>query len=265
MYYDVQGDGPDLLFMHGLTADRHQAQQTMSYLTDYRLVTLDMPGHGESLLSTEHTLRSQASFASYAGVAKSLIAHLGIERVIVGGISMGAGLALHLALFAPSLVKAMLLIRPAWLNRPGRPQLNIIEDIGNWIVESGATRAKNKLLESPIYRTLAKENPVCAKSIMDVICRPQSEDSAEVLTLIVADRPFSDMRHLRECTIPALVVGNNADPLHPPIIARKINKALKVAEYFIAPPKYLEPEAHKSAIAERIEQFVNAHFKTVAA
>ena len=246
VHFDMAGDGPALLFMHGLTADRSQAQQCLDGLTGYRTVTLDMPGHGESHLSPNLALEKQASFASYADVAKALLAHLGINRVIAGGISMGAGLALHLALYSPGLISALLLVRPAWLDQPGRPHLDIIDDVGQAIAENGAKGAEARLLDHPFYAAAKNVNPDCAASVKGAIHRPQAMEAAGVLSALVADQPFAQMSQLGKCTIPALVVGNNADPLHPALIARDINGALGNAEYFHAPPKYLEPAAHKA-------------------
>lgn len=261
IHFDTAGEGPALLFMHGLTADRSQAQQCLDGLAGYRVITLDMPGHGESRLTPNLALEKQASFASYAGVAKALLAHLGITRVIAGGISMGAGLALHLALYSPGLVSALLLVRPAWLNQPGRPHLNIIEDVGQAIVDNGADGGEARLLDHPFYAAAKTENPDCAASIKGAIHRPQAVEAAGVLSALVADQPFAQMSQLGKCTVPALVVGNNADPLHPALIARDISGALGNAEYFHAPPKYLEPEAHKAAIKLRIQQFLETHLQ----
>ena len=86
-------------------------------------------------------------------------------------------------------------------------------------------------------------------------------EAAGVLSALVADQPFAQMSQLGKCTVPALVVGNNADPLHPALIARDISGALGNAEYFHAPPKYLEPEAHKAAIKLRIQQFLETHLQ----
>jgi len=256
VYFDLYGSGPDLLFMHGLAADRRQGQQALDGLTGYRLIVVDMPGHGDSKLSPAHSLNDQVSFKAYVTVVDALTTHLGIESVIAGGISMGAGIALGLALARPDLVRALLLVRPAWLDRPARPHLGVIEDIGNWIAEAGTEAAAERLLEHPVYAAAVAENPTCAASIMGAIDRPQAVESAAVLSAMVADQPFSRMGVLRKCAIPALVVGNNADPLHPAMIAREISGALADASYFHAPPKYLEPLEHQVAVVKTIGQFL---------
>jgi pimeloyl-ACP methyl ester carboxylesterase len=256
IFYELQGSGPDLLFMHGLTGDRNQAIAAAGDLPGYRLITVDMPGHGETLLSPDRSLEEQVSFKAYAGVALALLAHLGVERAVVGGISMGSGLALSLALTNPELCLAQLLVRPAWLDRPGRPHLDIIEDTGRWLAEEGQEGAAVHLEGHPVYKTALAENPNCATSILGGIHRPQAVNAAGLLSIMVADRPFARIGLLQKCTVPALVIGNNADPLHPVAIAREISGALANASYFHAPPKNLEPQEHQAAVLQRIEEFL---------
>ena len=259
IHFDVHGRGRDLLFMHGLGSDRRQAKQALEGLANHRLIIVDMPGHGESEFTQAYPLKGQAGFAPYAEIATALLAHLGVQRIIVGGISMGAGIALRLAIDEPSLVSAMLLVRPAWLDRPGRPHLNIIAEIGAWIREAGTDHAAAQLAAHPVYEAALAENPLWAASIMGAIKRPQALEAAAVLGALVADQPIARIAKLSKCTIPALVIGNNADPLHPAMIARELCGALGAGEYFHAPPKYLDPRRHSAAVVDSIARFLNQH------
>jgi pimeloyl-ACP methyl ester carboxylesterase len=256
VHFDIRGSGDDLLFMHGLAADRQQGAQALDDLPGYRLITVDMPGHGDSKMPDGRAASGQASFKAYGEVATALLAHLGVRKIIAGGISMGAGIALHLALSSPHLVRALLLVRPAWLDRPGRPHLSIIEDIGSWLSEAGAEYTAARLKVHPVFEAALAENPACAASIMGAVERPQAIKAAAVLGALVADQPFDRISSLAKCTTPALVIGNNADPLHPPMIARELSGALADARYFHAPPKYLAAREHKAAVIKAIEQFL---------
>jgi pimeloyl-ACP methyl ester carboxylesterase len=47
--YDLQGSGPPFVFIHGLTFDRTSWRPITSRLADeYRCITIDLPGHGDS-------------------------------------------------------------------------------------------------------------------------------------------------------------------------------------------------------------------------
>ena len=59
-----------------------------------RLLTLDCRGHGATEPLGEE---ARLNFSAFADDVVALLDHLGIEQAIVGGISMGAGVALNLA------------------------------------------------------------------------------------------------------------------------------------------------------------------------
>ncbi len=259
LHYEVSGSGPDLLFMHGLTADRRQTLDFLDRIDGFRVIAIDMPGHGDSPLNDALPLENQIGFRAYAEAASAVLKHLGVNRFIAGGISMGAGLSLRLAIDRPHQVCALLLVRPAWVDQPGRPHLGVIEDIGVWLMDGGTNLAEARLEDNEVYAEALAANPAAAASIKEAIHRPQALEAAAVLPALVADQPFSQMSALKKISQPALVIGNNADPLHPVRIARELAGGITNAEYFHAPPKYLEGAAHKSAVTAKITEFLSHH------
>ena len=255
--YDLYGEGQDVLFLHGLAADKTQVKAALEGLNGYRIISLDMPGHGETLLSNSDMSTSEVGFNAYAEVAGALLHHLGIRSVVAGGISMGAGIALNLALSHPGMIRALLLVRPAWLDHPARPHLNILEEMGSWLDLLGLEDAEQHLEMHPTFNSIKAENPNSASSIRSALTRPQALEAAGVLRALVADQPFKRIEKLGRLSMPALVVGNNADPLHPSRIAREIHGALGDAEYFHAPPRYLAPHEHHTAVVETITRFLS--------
>ncbi len=257
LHYDVSGSGTALLFMHGLGADRQQSKGFLKNLTGFQVITLDMPGHGDSLLSDHISLKEQVSFDAYADAAVYLIEALGISSIVVGGISMGAGIALHLALSGSVDVRALLLVRPAWLARPARPQLDIISDIGEWLAGGDQIFAEAKLKQDPLYSMNLTDRPRCAASIMGAVWRTQAIETAGVYSVMVEDQPLRSMDNLGHCDVPSLVIGNDFDPLHPAIIAEEIAGAMGGARYVHLPSKYQEPKAHQEQAIEEIERFLS--------
>lgn len=262
--YELQGEGKDLLFLHGLAADRRQSKAALAGLEGYRVITVDMPGHGESIVTNRQLTSSHIGFDAYSGVAGALLHHLGVTSAVVGGISMGAGIAMNLALSTQGLVEAMVLVRPAWLDRPGRPHLGVLEEIAKWLSAYGSDEAGRLLNSHPQFISLSAENPNCAASVKGAISRPQAVETASILNKLVSDQPFKRIEDLRRLTMPALVVGSNADPLHPTLVAREIQGALANAEYFHAPPRYLVPSEHHRAVVEKISQFLGLALKAEA-
>lgn len=260
--YRVRGAGPDLVFMHGLAADRHQADRCLDALHGFRVITLDLPGHGASPLSPRRPFEGQVSFRSYAEAVADLLSSLGVTTATVGGISMGAGVALSLAMSAPELVNGLLLIRPAWVDGPARPHLDLLADIGGWIADGGAAAARQQLVADRRFVEMNSSTPMCASGLIETIARPHVTAAPAVLAAIVDDRPYQSAVALGQCRVPALVVSGEHDPLHPRWVADEIEASLPNATGHIVPPRYLQPERHQRAVADAISSFLGEHIES---
>lgn len=98
------GDGPPVLFLHGLGGTRGAWGEQMRGLADrFRCIAWDMPGYGDS---------APLEPLTYAGIAGRLVDFLddlGIDRVDLVGLSFGGMHALHTAILHPTRVRAMVL------------------------------------------------------------------------------------------------------------------------------------------------------------
>ena len=106
------GEGPWLVFAHGLTGNRHGTRRQFTPLADrYRIVIYDQRGHCDSTPATDPALYD---LDRMAGDMAAVMDALGIEQAIVGGESMGAATTLRFALRWPQRVRALLLTAPAF-------------------------------------------------------------------------------------------------------------------------------------------------------
>lgn len=130
--YFVGGEGPPLVLVHGLGgAAANWIEVVRALVPRFRLLVPDLPGHGVSTpLSGARTLDP------YADRLAGLVEHEGLERAAFAGHSLGALVALRLAVARPERVGALVLVGAAgirsgtreaerWLNvaafvRPGR-------------------------------------------------------------------------------------------------------------------------------------------------
>lgn len=86
--YDVAGDGPPVVFLHGITNRRQGWDPITSLLTaDFTCVRIDLRGHGESSTASDYSM--PALVADVRAVADEL----GLEAPAVVGSSFGAGAA----------------------------------------------------------------------------------------------------------------------------------------------------------------------------
>lgn len=124
IYYEEHGAGPPILLSHGYSAScRMWDGQVAAFADRYRLVLWDMRGHGRSgdpddpgLYSTPATVEDMAA----------LLRHLGIERAIIGGLSLGGYMSLAFHLAHPEMASALMLFDtgPGYRNPQARAQWN---------------------------------------------------------------------------------------------------------------------------------------------
>lgn len=115
--YEVHGDGPPMVLSHGYTASLRMWDGQIGPLSErYRVVVYDTRGHGESEAPADMNAYSIATFAEDQA---ALMDHLGIERAVVGGLSMGGMVAQEFALRYPDRVEALLLCDTGAGMQPG--------------------------------------------------------------------------------------------------------------------------------------------------
>ena len=104
IHYSVSGVGPDLVLLHGGGLDLRMWDSLVPSLEAvHRVLRLDAPGHGL-------TSARGRSTAEAADQLRRLLDHLGIDRAILVGSSMGGGTASEFAIRHPRRVRALVLI-----------------------------------------------------------------------------------------------------------------------------------------------------------
>ena len=107
--YDVQGEGDPLLLIPYLSADHAcYAFQLPAYTEHFSCIAIDLPGTGES-----DKPPGPYSTEAYAEQVAGFLGAIGIESAHVAGVSLGAGVAMHLAARHPERVRSLSL-HSAW-------------------------------------------------------------------------------------------------------------------------------------------------------
>ncbi len=107
LHVEVEGAGPVVLLMHGLGGSaRNWGPQVRALRSRYRVVRFDTRGHARS--EAPSAPESYAPEAFVADVGR-VLDQVGATRAMVGGLSMGAGIALRFALAHPERVTALVL------------------------------------------------------------------------------------------------------------------------------------------------------------
>lgn len=95
VYYESKGKGPSVLLIHGnsLSGQCFQNQLDSRLGKEYRLIAIDLPGHGNSLPATNPELTY--NLPGYAQIIKALVWHLSLTNSFFVGWSLGGHILLE--------------------------------------------------------------------------------------------------------------------------------------------------------------------------
>ncbi|MDR1876639.1 MAG: alpha/beta hydrolase [Flavobacteriaceae bacterium] len=94
LYYRDKGKGKAVIFLHGFLENSRMWRYFQNKLSKkYRVITLDLPGHGRSSKKTNEVNRMEYM----ADKVNKVLEHLKLEEVIIIGHSMGGYVALAFA------------------------------------------------------------------------------------------------------------------------------------------------------------------------
>jgi pimeloyl-ACP methyl ester carboxylesterase len=103
--YDVRGKGePVLVFVHCWCCDRgYWAAQVDTFAQKYRVVTIDLAGHGESGMN-----REEWTIAAFGADVKAVVEKLQLDKVILIGHSMGGPVIIDAASRMPERIVGLI-------------------------------------------------------------------------------------------------------------------------------------------------------------
>jgi pimeloyl-ACP methyl ester carboxylesterase len=201
------GGGRVIVLTHGLLMNRRMFERLGPALAERgnRVICVDLLGHGRSDQPNDLRLYSMPLFAEQV---LALLDHLGLERAVVGGTSLGANVALELAVRHPERVEGLFIEMPVLDNalagvaaifspillglRMGRPLVEVSSRAASLIPRSSF------LVD--IGLDWARRRPDPSIAVLEGLLLGETAPPREQRVLI--DQP-------------ALVVGHPRDPLHP--------------------------------------------------
>ena len=256
-FYQDTLRGVPFVFQHGLGGDVTQPFGLFRPPAWVRLIAFDARGHGRTEPLGEP---EKLCFDVFATDLLALLEHLKIERAIVGGISMGAALALNFTLHFPARVLGLVLSRPAWLDAPHPWNVHIFTLVSQLMREHGREQGRALFLQTPEYRDALRQWPDVANSLASQFENPRAEISATKLERIIHDTPSRDRREWSAIRVPTLVLANRLDPIHPFEFGEELARRIPGAEFHEITAKSVSVERHGADVQARLESFLEAHF-----
>jgi pimeloyl-ACP methyl ester carboxylesterase len=209
LVYETYGAGDRLVvLLHGLLMDARLNRGVARALAErgHRVVLLDLLGHGRS---DKPRHAAEYRMDTYAEQVGELLDHLGAEEAVVGGVSLGANVSLHLAARRPERVRGLLIEMPVLERAVPAAALTFVPLLlavhyamplvraVSWV--AGRVRRTGSPLVDSVLAPLASPPEVTAAVLHGILVGP---------TVPTVD----ERRHIE---VPALVLGHRADLIHP--------------------------------------------------
>jgi pimeloyl-ACP methyl ester carboxylesterase len=255
LHYVDRGDGTPFVFQHGLGGSTEQTTGLFPETAGVRFLSLDCRSHGESEPAAQP---EELRFSLMADDIVAWMYHLAVVDAVLGGVSMGAAIALNLALRYPGRVRGLLLSRPAWLDGPMEAR-ELYSEVAALIRSKGIEERQRAFVASSAYARLRLESPDAANSLLGQFQAPRAKERVARLEEMPRDIPHPDRKQWAALKVPTLVLATDSDPVHPLHLARQLANAIPDAEFRQVTPKSTDAALHvrevQSAIADWLEAF----------
>jgi pimeloyl-ACP methyl ester carboxylesterase len=240
-----------VILLHGQLMPRRMHEPLARRIASdgYRVVTLDLLGHGRSDRPTDP---KQYSMTAFARQVVGLIDHLELDQVVVGGTSLGANVSLEAAFIEPARIKGMVLEMPVLDNAVEAGILAFAPLIFIGRVTPWAVTAV-RLVTKSVPRGLV---PFWVGIWLDTLNQEPAPMAAAVHGIFFG-RVAPSSRLRRTIEIPAVVIGHRHDPIHPAADADMLAEELPNAR-FVAAESIIEWRARPERITAEVLDFLGS-------
>lgn len=264
IHYRDQGkrDGPVIVLLHGSNASLQTWEPLVKRLgADYRIVTLDLPGHGLTGGTPDKDYGASGMMAAVDVVA----AKLELDRFTLGGNSMGGWVAWRYALDHPEHVDALLLLDAAGMPlRAGekRPPSNIGFRIlqyrsGRWLATQITPRS---LVEESLRGSVEKQDIVDEAMIdryWELLRFPGNREATSLRATLDREPAMAD--RIGAIKAPTLILFGKQDRLINPTAAQSFHERMPGSEVVLLDgighlPMEEAPDETAGAIADFLKR-----------
>lgn len=215
-----------IVLTHGLLMDSRMYSRLAPTLAEegHRVITVDMLGHGTS--AQPHAM-TEYSMPQFGHDVVALLDHLELPQAVIGGTSLGANVALEVAVAAPARVRGLVLEMPVLENA-------LPAAAGAFVPLALALRISQRLMGgvASLTRRIPRTHYL-ADMLIDFVRRDPAASLA-VLDGLIFGRVAPPIEERNALTQPTLVIGHPSDPIHPFSDADRIARELPHARLVTA-------------------------------
>jgi len=249
---DVRGEGPAILFIHGYPLDHSLWEHQLTHLEGWTRIAPDLRGMGQS-----DAPDLGYSMTTYAEDLLALITTLGLDRVVVCGVSLGGYVAFEMIRSARERVRGLVLINTR-AEADSAEARKARDAASAQAREGGADSIAATMLPKLLAKSSAAEKPALVERVRSMM---ESTPVAGILGALGAmrDRPDSSGLLPELAGVPTLVIGGEEDPLIPRERVRAMAEAIPGARLvFVAGAGHLVPLESPEATTGLLTEFLGS-------
>jgi 3-oxoadipate enol-lactonase len=238
--YDDTGSGPVVVLLHGYPFNRTLWSDQVAALSgSYRIITPDLRGHGESTVGPASMNRMAADVAA-------LLDSLGIERAIVGGLSMGGYVTLAFYRQFPHRVTSLILADTRAQADTEENKRTRAEQVKT-LLSQGMKPIVEAMLPKLLHPETVSKRPDIVIRLRDMMHQTNPEGAAAALQAMAARDDQTGL--LSSVTVPTLIVVGKDDPITPLQDSEMMHQLITGSRLVV-----IENASHVSSL-ERPEEF----------
>ncbi len=249
---DAGGGGLPVVFQHGLCGEVSQTREAFPADPAFRRITVEMRGHGASEAGNPVAF----SMAAFCDDLAAFINTSGLAPVVVGGISMGAAIALRLAVKRPELVRGLILARPAWVTASSPDNMKPNAEAGALLARLPQADAFDAFMAGTAASELAKHAPDNLASLKGFFARDPQAVTAALLQRISADGPEVTEVEVRAVDLPTLIIGHERDAIHPLAHAHALHRMIRHSRLSEITPKAVDKARYLTDFHSAVRAFL---------
>lgn len=202
LHYNDTGSGAPILFVHGLgSSARDWFGQASHFDTRYRVIRLDLRGHGRS-----ERAEGPYHMAQFSREVAVLLRKLDAVPAHIVGLSMGGMVALQLAIDAPEVVRSLVVV-----NSTADVRLKTWEDVWFYVSRRLAVQVLGMRRVGQLIANRLFVRPDQEELRQEFISRWAENDKKSYIWSVDAIMGWSVMDRLSAITVPTLLVSSEND------------------------------------------------------
>jgi pimeloyl-ACP methyl ester carboxylesterase len=233
-----RGDPEPIVLIHGTSASLHTWEGWVRALSaQRRVVSFDLPGFGLTGPFTGEYPRDDYRGASYARFVLDLLDELKLERVVLGGNSLGGEVAWRTAVLAPQRVSRLILVDAA--GPPFTPEsmplgfvvanIPVLNRVTEWVLPRSLVAEG----VANVYGDPSKVSPELVDRYFELTLR-EGNRRALGLRMRQAVRG-EDAGQIRQIKVPTLILWGGKDRLIPPAVAKDFERDITGSKLVMFP------------------------------